>query len=184
MKILGLAGSIRRESFTRRLLKEVELTLASEDTLSTFDIGTLPHYNGDLDGDTRPDAVNELIATIKDVDGLFFVTPEYNYAIPGVLKNAIDWASRPAYTSCLAHKPTAIMAASPSPVGGARALANLRQILGGTVTDMFPHPEFLVARVHEKFGKEGLSDASTKEHLERYVRNFVDWAKVRSRDSA
>ena len=179
MKILGLTGSLRRHSFTGRLLDEVKVALQDKATLRTFDIGTLPHYNADLKDDSRPAAVTELVARVHDADGLFIVTPEYNYAIPGVLKNAIDWASRPAYKSCLAGKPTAIMAASPSAVGGARALANLRQVLASTVSEVFPHPEFLVGYVHTKFSEQALTDASTKEHLHRLARGFVDWVVQR-----
>ncbi len=173
LTILGISGSLRKASYSKRVLQAIEDTLGADVRLDTFDIGELPHFNQDSEGDNLPGSVKEFVHRIQAADGLFIVTPEYNYAIPGVLKNAIDWASRPAHSSALAHKPTATIALSPGAVGGARALANLRQVLAGTLNDVLVYPEFLVARVHEKFSEQGLTDASTQEHLKKYLDAFV-----------
>jgi chromate reductase len=173
LKIVGLSGSLREGSFNTALLKAAGDLFGDRASLERFDIGRLPHFNQDTD---EPDAAAELKATISAADGLLIATPEYNYSIPGVLKNALDWASRPAYKSCLAQKPTAILGASMSPVGTARAQSHLRQTLAGTVTPIFAYPEFLVGAAHAKFDDTlTLTDASTQEHLQRFVDHFLGW---------
>ena len=178
ISLLGLNGSLRSGSFSRRVLLAAGEMLGDQVNMTTYDIGTLPLFNEDLETD-KPASVLGLIDAIERADALLIVTPEYNYAMPGVLKNAIDWASRPSSKSCLAHKPTAIMASSISFVGGARALANLKQVLSSTVSDVFPHPEVLVSRVQEKFSDQGLTDQATKAYLEKFLGSFVGWLKQR-----
>ena len=108
---------------------------------------------------------------------LLFSTPEYNHSIPGVLKNAIDWASRPAYESVLAHKPAGILSASKSFVGGARVQGHLHQVLDSTLTLVYPAPEFLVPQSGDKFDATGaLQDADTARRLRSYLYGFVIWA--------
>lgn len=179
MNILGICGSLRAESLNRRLLGVATATLDAQGaTLTTFDIGTLPHYNGDLDTDAPPAAVTALKEAIGTADALLIVTPEYNYGVPGVLKNAIDWASRPAFKSPLAGQPTGVLSASMSTIGGARAQAQLRAVLFGTLTPVYAVPEFLLASAHAAFKDDGtLDDEKTQARLERYLRGFLAWAK-------
>ncbi len=178
--ILGICGSLRQGSINAALLDAVLPMLPNAST-ATFDIGALPHYSEDLDTGERPQSVQRLLEAVKEADGILIVTPEYNYSVPGVLKNAIDWASRPAYRSPLAHKPIGILGASPGGVGTARAQSHLRQILGGTVSRVFPHPDLLVGGAKAKFSETGeLVDERTKEHLLAYAESFVAWAYEQS----
>jgi chromate reductase len=104
------------------------------------------------------------------------VTPEYNYGIPGALKNLIDWASRPAFRSPLKGKPALIVAFSLAPAGGARAYAQLSAVLGGTLTPVFLAPSFLVPSVHEKIDESGaLTDEQTRTRLARTLEEFGAW---------
>jgi chromate reductase len=130
----------------------------------------------DIDGESKPEPVKQFMDSIADCDGVLFSTPEYNYSIPGLLKNAIDWASRPAYKSVMAGKPVAILSASVSPVGGARVQAHLRDILSATLSPVVPSPPFLLPQIQNKFDKEGeLTDSASLQRLERYMEEFVDW---------
>jgi chromate reductase len=175
-QILALSGSLRVNSYNTALLRAAERAAADAAHFEYANIGSLPHYQSELDGDDKPSAVRTLIDQIQAADGLLIASPEYNYSVPGVLKNAIDWASRPAYRSALAHKPTAIMGASRSGVGTARAQSHLRQILGGTLTPLFPHPDVLVGGAHTKFDESlQLTDEATFEHLAGFVKAFVAW---------
>jgi len=174
--ILGISGSLRASSLNSALLRAAFDSVGSETDFVIAEIGDLPHYNSDLDNDYKPAAVSRLIEQVQAASALLIVTPEYNYSIPGVLKNAIDWVSRPAYQSPLAQKPTGILGASMSPIGSARAQSHLRQILGGTVTPVFPYPDFLVGVAHTKFDAKGeLTDVATREHLAKYVSAFLKW---------
>ena len=178
MKLLGISGSLRKASFNTKLLGAASRVAESSGVeVTCFDIGTLPHYNGDLDGDEKPAPVSALKDAIRQADGLLIVSPEYNYGIPGVIKNAIDWASRPAYKSVLAHKPAALLSASMSNIGGARMQAQMKNVLAGTLTPVYPAPEFLVATAQEAFDDDGgLVDEKTRQRLENFVTGFIDWA--------
>lgn len=176
MKILAISGSLRAGALNTHLLHRLADMAGSRADVGFADIGALPHYNQDLDGDPKPAEVAAFITAVSEADALLIATPEYNYSISGVLKNALDWASRPAYRSPLAQKPAAMLGASMSPVGTARAQAHLRQILGGTVTRLFPHPEVLIGAAHTRFDEAGqITDASTQAHLERFMVAFLDW---------
>ncbi len=178
--ILGISGSLRSASFNTALLKNVlgYMEAGSGVTTHMANIGSLPHYDGDLDGEEKPASVARLIDEVSRASALLIVSPEYNYSVPGVLKNAIDWVSRPAYRSPLAHKPVGIMGASLSPVGTARAQSHLRQILGGTVSTVFPYPDMLVGGAGARFDAQGsIVDESTISHLQRYAEAFVPWVR-------
>jgi chromate reductase len=117
-----------------------------------------------------------MLDQVAGADGLLFVTPEFNYGIPGSLKNLIDWASRPAFQSPLKHKPSLLMALSPAPTGGARAHAQLTTVLSGTLSPVFLAPSFLVPAVHEKFDASGaLVDEATRRRLARALEDFSSW---------
>lgn len=177
MQLLGICGSLRKASFNLKLLLEAEQRLPEGVSLVHADCGDLPLYNEDLDGPIRPAPVERILAAIRSCDALLFATPEYNHSIPGVLKNTIDWVSRPAYASVLAHKPAGILSASKSFVGGARVQAHLHQVLDSTLTAVYPVPEFLVPQAADQFGEDGrLADQATAERLQRYLFGFVIWA--------
>ncbi len=180
MKLLGIAGSLRAASWHQRLLTEAAAMLPGGVTLERQPIDMLPHYNADLDGENPPAAVVALREAISAADALLFMTPEYNYSIPGVLKNAIDWASRPAYKSPLAGKPAGVITSSPGAIGGARAQAHLKLVLAGTLTPVYPAPELALSSVATLFDDEGrLADADTRKRLQRYLDGFVAWAGSR-----
>lgn len=176
LNILALSGSIRKRSINRAALLAAAELAPDHVELTLADIGELPHYNGDLDGDSPPAGVVQLKDAVIAADGLLISTPEYNYSFSGVLKNAIDWVSRPAYRSPLANKPIAIMGASPSPVGSARAQGQLKQVLLGTVSNLFPHPEMLIPA--NAFDENLiLTDPKTKERLERMMTAYAAWIR-------
>lgn len=180
MDILGISGSLRKDSYNTRLLSAAGVALAGRATLRIFDLSEVPLYNGDLDGDRKPAPVLQLQGAIAAADALLFATPEYNYSVPGVLKNAIDWASRPAYESVLRGKPSGIMSASPSSLGGARAQIHLRAVLAATLTPVFPAPEVLLASAHKAFDDSGkLVDEATAAFLAQYLNGYVEWAAKR-----
>ena len=178
MKILVVIGSLRAASFARKL-GEAVVALAPDGTeVETTDGGDLPLYNQDLDGDEKPAPVAELLAQVTAAEGLVFVTPEFNYGIPGPLKNLVDWASRPAYNSPLKGKPALVIAHSIAPSGGARAHVQLTSVLAGILTPTFNAPSFVVPQVHEKFDAEGsLKDEITKVRLQATLAEFAAWAK-------
>jgi len=178
MRLIGISGSLRKGSFNTKMLKAAVHCLPEGVTLTLVSCADLPLYNSDIDGSKKPSGVQRLLDIIDDSDGVIFSTPEYNYSIPGVLKNTIDWLSRPAYKSVLAGKPVAILSASKSPVGGARVQSHLRDILSATLSPVVPSPAFLVPQVQNKFGDKGkLTDADTLRRLENYLLEFTDWTR-------
>ncbi len=178
MKLLGISGSIRKESYNTKLLHAAAQCLPEGVSLTVIDCGNLPLYNNDFDKEVKPEAVARLLQLIGECDGLLIATPEYNYSIPGVLKNGIDWASRPGYKSVLAKKPAAIVSAAKSAIGGARVQLHLRDVFSSTLTPVVPSPPFLVPMAQDKFDKSGeLVDDSTRSRLERYMKDFVEWVE-------
>ena len=177
IKLIGISGSLRQGSLNTALLRSTEGLLPSGATLLIASIQSVPLYNGDLDVDGGPAAVQELKRQIGSADGLLIATPEYNFGIPGVLKNAIDWASRPGFQSVLRHKPVAIIGAAPGTVGTARAQGQLKQVLLGTLSEVFPYPEVLVGRAQERMSKGRLEDEQTREILQKMFEAYVDWIK-------
>ena len=178
VRVLGICGSLRSGSFNRMLLKAAQELAPPEMSITTFDrIGEIPHYNFDLDVSPGPEPVAALRQAIRDADALLIATPEYNFSVPGVLKNAIDWASRPAATSSLKGKAASIMGAAGGMVGTARAQLALRQSFVFTQTYPLQAPEILVSKAHEKFNAEGqLIDETTREMLRKHLAALHDWA--------
>ena len=179
VKILVFIGSLRSESFSRKLARAAQ-DVAPEGAAFQFTDGReLPLYDQDLDGEEKPPAVVELLERVGGSDALLFITPEFNYGIPGPLKNAIDWASRPAYHSPIEDKPSLIIALSIAPTGGARAELQLATVLKGTATPTFVGPSFAIPAVHEKFDASGaLVDDMTKLRLSKTLEDFCAWAET------
>jgi len=124
-----MSGSLRTGSFSNAVLETLREKFAGRADLRIYDLAPIPAYNQDFEGEKRPQPVKKLLATIAESDGLVLCAPEFNHSIPGVLKNALDWASRPAFTSVMAYKPVAIMATSRGALGGARCLEHMRVAL-------------------------------------------------------
>jgi chromate reductase len=124
-----MSGSLRSGSYSNAVLETLREKFSDRAEVVIWDLGTIPLYNQDFEGEKRPASVKALLSAIAESDGLVLCAPEFNHSIPGVLKNALDWASRPAFTSVMAYKPVAIMATSRGPLGGARCLEHLRVAL-------------------------------------------------------
>lgn len=177
--VCGIAGSLRRGSYNRALLWAAR-ELAPEDMeIRIFDgMAEIPLFNQDVEAEGDPEPVQALKRAIAEADALLIATPEYNHGVPGVLKNAIDWASRPAHSSVLSGKPAALFGASPGITGTARAQSQLRQAFVFTNTPVLPQPEILVYRAREKFDAEGrLTDEKTREFVGKLLRELADWTR-------
>jgi chromate reductase len=182
--VFAVAGSLRKESWNKKLLRAALELVPPGMMIHQFDgLGDIPPYNADVDMDPRPEPVRALKQMLAACDGLLIVTPEYNYGIPGVLKNAIDWASRPATTSPLLGKVALLMGAATGMVGTARAQQQLRQNFVFTKTTVLPQPEILVARAAEKFDAEGhLIDETAKQLIAERLVALGEWIyKLRAR---
>ena len=175
--ILGVSGSLRQVSFNTMLLRAGGGYLEGSAGFEVHDLADIPLYNEDLDGDDKPASVVAWLRALDAADAVLFATPEFNHSISGALKNAIDWASRPAFESVLANKPAGILSASMSPVGGARAQMHLKDILASTLTPVYPVPDYLLPMAQNAFDAAGvLTDATASRRLQRYVTGFVAWA--------
>jgi len=173
MNILGIAGSLREGSYNRAALRAAQ-TLAPEGvTIETFDIKGLPGFS--QDDETNPPAqVVELKQRIRDADAILLVTPEYNYSVPGVLKNAIDWASRPYGDSAWTRKPVAIMGASVGTQGTSRAQYHLRQTFVFLNMYAVNQPEVMISQAHKYFDAEGtLTDDRVKKLIRQLLEELV-----------
>ena len=177
VRVLGICGSLRKGSYNRMALNAAAELLPPGMTLETFDIAPIPLYNEDVRAAGFPKPVEELRAKILAADALLFATPEYNFSMPGVLKNAIDWASRPPDQPFNA-KPVAIMGASPGPVGTGRAQYHLRQSC--VFLNMFPvnKPEVLIGQYQSKFDANGkLIDETTRGLIKDLLASLEAWAR-------
>jgi chromate reductase len=176
VRVLGVAGSLRLGSLNRALLRAAVKLAPNGMTIDTFDLASVPLYNGDIEAAGDPEGVAAFKAAIRAADAVLFVTPEYNHGVPGVMKNAVDWASRPVRNAVLNTKPVGIIGASPGQVGTARGQSQLRQAFEFTNSYCMPQPEVLVFRAHEKFDASGeLTDAKTAEFLGKYLVALTAW---------
>ncbi len=175
--ILGIAGSLRKDSYNRAALRAAKALVPDGVNLETFDLAGIPPFNQDEDAHP-PDRVVLFKQRIRAADAILIVTPEYNYSIPGVLKNAIDWASRPYGDSAWEGKPVAIMGASMGPLGSARAQYHLRQCF--VFLNMYPinRPEVMIINAAQRFDAQGnLTDEHSKANIQKLLAALVDWAK-------
>lgn len=171
--ILGIAGSLREKSFNRYALRAAQSLAPEGAKIEIADISGLPGFNQD-DENNPPAKVVELKKQIRAADAILFVTPEYNYSIPGVLKNAIDWASRPYGDSAWQGKPVAVMGASVGMLGTARAQYHLRQSF--VFLDMWAvnQPEVMIAQAHKHFDEQGnLTDEIAKKLIGKLLEELM-----------
>jgi len=176
-KILGFAGSLRKNSYNKSLLRTALELLPEDAELEVFDLDGIPPFNQDLENQPV-EKVKEFKARIKAADAILIATPEYNYSIPGVLKNAIDCASRPYGDNSFAHKPVAIMGASPGMAGTARAQYHLRQCFVFLSCFALNQPEVMVSFAQEKIDKDGkVTDQRTRELIRQLLESLVTWTR-------
>jgi chromate reductase, NAD(P)H dehydrogenase (quinone) len=171
--ILGISGSLRMGASSTAVLRAVMGCLPQETEMAVAEIGTLPHYNADHDGGPE---VARLIGQIQQADGVIFVSPEYNYSIPGVLKNAIDWASRPAYASVFKGKPCMVITVSAGALGGVRAQGHLKYILNGMLADVHSGQEIVIPHAPKRLIDGQFSDADTLGFISSQLNVFLDRA--------
>ena len=170
MRVLGVSGSLRRDSHNTSLLRAAAMSQPPGVELELFDgLADLPHYDADLDVDPAPDPVERLREAIADVDGVLIATPEYNGSIPGALKNALDWSSRPFPDNALRGKPAAVVGASTGMFGAVWAQAEVRKVLKTIGADVLDG-ELPVPHAHLAFGDDGhLADAAMRDALGELV---------------
>ena len=177
IRVAGIAGSLREGSLNKGLLRAAaELAPAGMEISIYTRLGDIPPYNDDVFSKGDPEPVADLKAFIGAADAMLIVTPEYNYGVPGVLKNAIDWASRPAGKSALNRKPAAIMGCSPGLGGTIRAQHALRQTFVFTDTQVMSQPEIKIPSAAPLFDASAkLTDENTRQHIKKFLEAFAVW---------
>ena len=180
-KILVIAGSLRKESNS----KAIQNTLCERNwggaVLESFDLEGIPLYNADLDGDEKPGLVLSFKEAISRSDGLVIISPEYNYGMSGVLKNALDWASRPGMKSVLKGLPCVVITSSPAGTGGVRAHEQIHKTLIACLSELVPTPEVCIPKVQDKLSNGRLTDETSLEMAVNAVESLVSWIDSRKR---
>jgi chromate reductase len=173
--VVGFAGSLRRGSYNRALLRAATELAPPALRVVIHELDGIPLYNGDIEAAGAPPSVVQLRDAVRQADGLLIATPEYNHGVPGVLKNTIDWLSRPPRDSALNGKVAAVTGASLGTGGTARGQSQLRQAFVFTNTYALLQPEVLVASAHEKFDADGrLVDQATRDFLATFLQRFTE----------
>jgi chromate reductase, NAD(P)H dehydrogenase (quinone) len=184
IKVLGIAGSLREGSFNRGTLRAAKEMAPEGMEIEIFELEGIPGFNQDQEANP-PEKAAELKRKAREADAIIFVTPEYNYSIPGVLKNAIDWASRPYGDSAWDGKPAAIMGASGGAIATARAQYDLRKMM--VFLNMYPlnQPEVMIGNAGEKFDDKGeLTDEKTREFIKKQLDALLEWTRRLSQSDA
>ena len=175
LSILGICGSLRKGSLNAAALRAAQELAPAGMTIETYDISAIPLYNGDVEAAGLPTPVVDLRARIATADALLVVSPEYNFSIPGVLKNAIDWASRPPQPA-FNGKPAAIMGISGGILGTGRAQYHLRQVLNGQNCLLVNRPEVFIASAAGKFDANlTLTDGPSRDLIATLLKALQDW---------
>lgn len=181
-RVLGIAGSLRAGSYNRALLRAAQEEAPSGMEIQLYDIASIPFYNADVEARGDPEPVAAFKAAIRAADALLIATPEYNHGIPGVLKNAIDWASRPHRASPLDCKPVAIMGATAGRGSTFQAQAQLREALVYAGSCTLAQPELSLSRAGSAFDDAlqpvRLTDSDTRSALHELLDAFVEWVHV------
>lgn len=181
IKILGFAGSLRKGSYNRALLLAAQKLVPAGAEIEIVDIGSFPLYNEDLEVNL-PAVIADFKTKLVQADAILMVTPEYNYSISGVLKNALDWASRPYGSNSFDGKPVAIMGATSGTIGTARAQYHLRQICVFLNAYVLNKPEIMVSSVADKFKDGELVDEKTKQKVREQLVALMAWTRQLQKD--
>jgi chromate reductase len=185
MKVLAFSGSLREQSYNSALARAaVELAPAGVEVEVYEDLALVPPFDDDLDGEDPPAPVADLRARIADADALLFVTPEYNGSIPGVLKNAVDWASRPAFESALAGKPVAIIGATPGRSATAAARSDLKRILASVRAHVMESPSIGVPQGFEHIEEGVVRSARVRQEIRALLDDFEMFIRAHARYGA
>jgi chromate reductase len=171
--LLGISGSLRSQSTNTAVLKTLSKRLGDQAHMSLFALNDIPAYNADLEADALPASVDALKAAIAQADGLVICSPEYNYGMSGVLKNALDWASRPGFNSPLKNKPVLIMTSSPGALGGVRAQSQLRETLTATLSRVINCPQIVIPGIHQKIREGEFEDEPTTAFMVAAVEDLI-----------
>jgi chromate reductase len=178
MRIVAIAGSLRKGSYNRSLLFNLGELLPEGLAIEIQPIADVPLFNEDDEAQGTPEAVARLREAVKAADGLLVATPEYNAGVPGVLKNAVDWLSRPAGKNVLGGKPIAIVGATPGALGTARAQAQLRAAFEYNAAPVMPSPQVFVSQARDKFDADGrLTDERTRAFLRKFLEAYAVWVR-------
>ena len=175
-KVVGIAGSLRQASYNRALLRAAVELAPPGMTIAIHTLDAIPPYNGDVEAAGMPEAVTALKTAIRAADGLLIITPEYNSGTPGVLKNAVDWLSRPPKPHAFDAKPVAIGGATPGGFGTRGAQYQLRQCLTPLNAFVMPQPPLMLSTAQEKFdAAPALVDAKARDAVARFLAGFSAW---------
>jgi chromate reductase len=175
--ILGIAGSLRKQSFNRALLRAAQELTPEGARMDIFELDGIPPFNQDNEA-TPPAIVADLKLQVRNADAILLVTPEYNYSVPGVLKNAIDWASRPYGESAWNGKPVALMGATVGTLGTARAQYHLRQMFVFLNMYAVNQPEVMLSNAHKHFDDNGkLIDETAKKLMRQLLEELMNWTR-------
>lgn len=178
LEVVGIAGSLRAGSCNRAVLRAAAELAPPDLRVVEAGIAGVPFFDEDVEAEDDPAAVVALKRAVTAADGLVIVTPEYLHGLPGVVKNVLDWLSRPPGRAPLADKPVAVLGASRGMVGSARAQAQLRQTLYFNGCPILPPPEILISGVQEKVRDGGLVDATSRRFVADQMARFADWIRV------
>lgn len=176
VKLVGLAGSLRKQSFSQAALIGLRDNLPDKVSLEILDL-RLPLYNEDEDGAATPARIHAFREAIESSDGVVIVTPEYNHGIPGVLKNALDWASRPYGKSCLVNKPTLVVSISPAFTGGVRAHAQVNETLLSIPAQVLGGPQVVIGGIETKIRNGSLGDEASLSFALAAIRRMISLSR-------
>ncbi len=177
VKVLAFAGSLRAKSYNRGLIRASQELAPAGMTIESFDLSPIPLYNADIEHDL-PESVREFKSAITLSDGLLIAAPEYNHSMTGVLKNAIDWGTKPGGENSFVGKPVIVQSASTGLLGGSRGQYQLRQVLGSLQVKELQFPEVFVTLAKTKFDESGeLTDERAREQISTQLEKFRDFVR-------
>jgi len=178
LNVLGVCGSLREGSLNRKLLQAARELAPDGTEVRVFDLHDVPLFDADVEAQGDPDGVTELKHAIRAADAVLIATPEYQHSMPGVLKNALDWASRPPSDPPLARKPVAVIGATPGRFGTARAQVDVRKVLAYNDSLVLTRPEVMLPRAKDAFDDQGrLTNDAARRFLAELLRNLASWTR-------